>query len=156
MKKEGRRDGVAIGVSQIIVSGAHITAIADTIGIGIFLEKLRLRGPELFKPAILAYYEAYDYGQKFAPENKKYALVTIIAGLLQSPSRKHNRRGNQYFLKFRALLEIIAEQGGLNREDSGLSREFCFAMLLPLVRLATVIGGRREPDGRQEKIYFNN
>ncbi len=120
------------------------------IGLGIFLEELRHRGKKDFRTPILAFFEAYDYVQhhRIQPkgDSEIYQRLTIIRHLLESKNREHNRKGNEYFLKFRALLEIIAEEQAIPKEFRHLSREFCFQQLAPLAALATVIGGEREAD----------
>ncbi|MBN2807933.1 MAG: hypothetical protein JXR80_00375 [Deltaproteobacteria bacterium] len=122
-------------------------------GLGIFLEELRRRGEEKFRTTILEFFEAYDYMHcQQRPETAGndaahplgYPRLTIIKHLLESKNRQLNRRGNEYFLKFRALLEIIAREQSIPREFRHLSREFCLQHLAPLTALATVVGGDRE------------
>ena len=127
----------------------HLSAI----GLGIFLEELRRRGKEEFRIPILEFYEAYDFmqrhqastpGEHKTSPHSTYQKLTIIQHLLQSKERKLNQKGNEYFLKFRALLEIIAEKQSIPSEFRHLSREFCLRRLAPLTALATVIGGHRQ------------
>jgi hypothetical protein len=116
-------------------------------GIGIFLEELRLRDRERFRRPILEFFEACDYLERNsqpADRNFRYPRLMIIDRLLKSAGPGLNRRGNERFLKFRALLEIIAEEKGVPSDFRHLSRDFCLQQLAPLARLATVIGGRRE------------
>lgn len=124
------------------------------MGLGIFFEELRRRGKRLFRTPILEFFEAYDYLQRHQAQIEKknsqnsnipYQKLTIIRNLLESKNRDHNRKGNQYFLKFRALLEIIAEEQAIPQDFRHLSREFCLQRLAPLSTLATVIGGQRTP-----------
>ena len=113
-------------------------------GIGIFLEELRLRDRKRFRRPILEFFEACDYLERNsqpADRNFRYPRLMIIDRLLKSADPGLNRRGNERFLKFRALLEIIAEEKGVPSDFRHLSRDFC---LQQLARLATVIGGRRE------------
>ncbi|MEA3333681.1 MAG: hypothetical protein U9Q58_08800, partial [Pseudomonadota bacterium] len=81
------------------------------MGLGIFLEELRRRGKEQFRTPILEFFEAYDYLQRHQTQIKgtadSYKKLIIIRHLLESKNLEHNRKGNEYFLKFRALLEII-------------------------------------------------
>ena len=120
------------------------------IGLGIFFEELRRRGKKQFRTPILEFFEAYDFLQRhqMQPEGEgnRYQRLTIIRHLLESKNREHNRKGNEYFLKFRALLEIIASEQAIPREFRHLSREFCLQHLAPLSSLATVIGGEREAE----------
>ncbi len=116
-------------------------------GTGIFLEELRLRDPVRFRRPILEFYEAYDYLSHFGKAAGKETpppQLEIMERLLRASDRELNRRGNERFLKFRALLEIIAEEQAVPHDFKHLSRTFCLRELLPLTRLATVIGGRRE------------
>ena len=117
------------------------------IGLGIFFEELRRRGKKQFRTPILDFFEAYDFMQRHQVQTEdtgdKYHRLTIIRHLLESKNREHNRKGNEYFLKFRALLEIIAEEQAIPREFRHLSRDFCLQRLAPLSALATVIGGER-------------
>ncbi len=117
------------------------------MGLGIFFEELRHRGKKPFRTPILEFFEAYDFMQRHQVHTEgdgdKYHRLTIIRHLLESKNREHNRKGNEYFLKFRALLEIIAEEQAIPRKFHHLSREFCLQRLAPLTALATVIGGER-------------
>ncbi len=116
-------------------------------GLGILLEELRRRGSEQNRRAILEFYEAYDFigRQQIEKDGSSggYRRLTIIRHLLESKNLAHNRTGNEYFLKFRALLEIIAAERSIPREFRHLSREFCLQQLAPLASLATVTGGER-------------
>ena len=118
-----------------------------TIGIGIFLEEMRLRDEKKFRRPILEYYEACDYlarkRQAGNGQEDPYPEITTIRQLLSSRNRTLNHKGNVRFLRYRALLEIIASEQGLPGDFRHLSREFCLR-LLPLARLATIIGGRRQ------------
>ena len=124
---------------------------SGNIGIGIFLEELRRRDRERFRRPILEFYEAYDYfGRRENPRPEiPHPEIAIVGQLLKAKSRALNRRGNERFLKFRALLEIIAEEQSVPREFKHLSRDFCLKELAPLARLATVIGGGRETLSRE-------
>ena len=117
------------------------------MGLGIFLEELRRRGKKQFRTPILEFFEAYDYLQRHPTQTEdttcNYKKITIIRHLLESKNREHNRKGNEYFLKFRALLEIIAAEQAIPREFHHLSRELCYQHLAPLSTLATIIGGER-------------
>lgn len=126
-------------------------------GLGIFLEEMRRREPGVFQPLILDFFAAYDYccRRQAANQADPFPLLTTISHLLQSPNPNLNRRGNRYFLKFRALLEIIATQGGLGAGNPQLTREFCFERLLPLTRKATIIGGSRQPHTNRFEFHHN-
>ena len=120
------------------------------IGLGIFFEELRCRGKKQFRTPILEFFEAYDFLQRHQrqPEGtgERYQKLTIIQHLLESKNREHNRKGNEYFLKFRALLEIIASEQAIPRKFRHLSREFCLQHMASLASLATIIGGERETE----------
>ncbi len=117
------------------------------MGLGIFLEELRRRGKKQFRTPILEFFEAYDYLQHHQAQKEgtlcSYKKLTIIRHLLESKNREHNRKGNEYFLKFRALLEIVAAEQAIPREFLHLSRKLCLQHLAPLSTLATIIGGER-------------
>lgn len=125
------------------------------MGLGIFLEELRRRSKKDFRTPILEFFEAYDFMQRHQAEavtqndhdpsyKQIYQRLTIIQHHLESKNRQLNQKGNEYFLKFRALLEIIAEEQAIPSDFRHLSREFCLHRLAPLTALATVIGGGRE------------
>ncbi|MEA1922475.1 MAG: hypothetical protein U9N63_07455 [Pseudomonadota bacterium] len=117
------------------------------MGLGIFLEELRRRGKKQFRTPILEFFEAYDYLQRYQAQKEgtvcSYKKLTIIRHLLESKNREHNQKGNEYFLKFRALLEIVAAEQAIPREFLHLSRKLCLQHLAPLSTLATIIGGER-------------
>lgn len=119
------------------------------LGLGVLLEEIRRRGQN--DHLILSFFEAYEFTQKIArtePGTEPLCLLDMIAGQLAAAGdslsgRRLNQVGNEYFLKFRALLEIIAERGGVPGEFRHLSYDFCFKRLLPLVAMATITGGQR-------------
>ncbi len=119
------------------------------LGLGVFLEEIRRRGQ--YDDLILSFFESYEFLQKLPPtesDNVKVCLPDLIASQLRAPGdslsgRRLNQVGNEYFLKFRALLEILAAWGGVPGEFRHLSHDFCFKRLLPLVALATITGGQR-------------
>ncbi len=126
------------------------------IGLGIFFEELRQQGN--YDDHILRFFEAYEFLHKVVTTEVNsgtkatgFALLTLIETMLAAAgdgnsSRHLNQTGNEYFLKFRALLEIVANSGGVPGGFRHLSHDFCFKRLLPLVSLATITGGqRREP-----------
>jgi len=126
------------------------------IGLGIFFEELRQQGS--YDDHILRFFEAYEFLQRVVTTEVDsgtkatgFALLTLIETMLAAAgdgksSRRLNQTGNEYFLKFRALLEIVANHGGVPGGFRHLSHNFCFKRLLPLVSLATITGGqRREP-----------
>jgi len=119
------------------------------LGLGLFLEELRRRGP--YDPLILSFFEAYEFMLKVVPpdpETGRADLIKLIASQLGASGdslsgRRLNQVGNEYFMKFRALLEIVAARGGVPGEFRHLTHDFCFKRLLPLVPLATITGGQR-------------
>lgn len=122
---------------------------SSCLGLGLFLEEIRRRGQNDY--LILSFFEAYEFTQKIMQtesQEKSFSLLDLVAGQLAAPGdslsgRRLNQVGNEYFLKFRALLEIVADRGGVPVEFRHLSHDFCFKRLLPLVPLATITGGRR-------------
>ncbi len=127
------------------------------VGIGLFFEELRHRGG--YDDFILRFFEAYEFLQRTAAasveseaEIDSFALLRLIESLLSAAdsrtvSRRLNQAGNEYFLKFRSLLEIVAARGGIPGGVRHLSQNFCFRQLLPLVSLATITGGERRGAG---------
>lgn len=125
----------------------------SSLGLGLLFEGLRDRGE--YDQLILKFFEAYEFIQvvvKTVPERgvepEGFSLLSLIESLLSASaadfaSRRQNQLGNEYFMKFRALLEIVAERGGIPGEFRHLSHDFCFKRLMPLVSLATIIGGHR-------------
>ncbi len=119
------------------------------LGLGVFLEEVRGLGQ--YDDLILSFFEAYEFLQKLPPSAAAGAgvcLPDLIAGLLKASGdtlsgRRLNQVGNEYFLKFRALLEILAHRRGVPGEFRHLSYDFCFKRLLPLAALATITGGQR-------------
>ena len=122
---------------------------SSCLGLGVFLEEIRRRGQNEY--LVLSFFEAYEFLQKISQtesETEPVSLLDMIAGQLAAAGdslsgRRLNQVGNEYFLKFRALLEIIAERGGVPGEFRHLSYDFCFKRLLPLVAMATITGGQR-------------
>jgi len=119
------------------------------LGLGVFLEEIRRRGQN--DHLILSFFEAYEFTQKISQTESKaesVSLLDLIASQLSASGdslsgRRLNQVGNEYFLKFRALLEIVADRGGVPGGYRHLSHDFCFKRLLPLVPLATITGGQR-------------
>lgn len=119
------------------------------LGLGVFLEEIRRRGQ--YDNLILSFFEAYEFLQKIPqsePEKEPVYLLGLISSQLSASGdclsgRRLNQVGNEYFLKFRALLEIVAARGGVPGEFRHLSHDFCFNRLLPLVAMATITGGQR-------------
>ncbi len=119
------------------------------LGLGVFLEEIRRRGQN--DHLILSFFEAYEFTQKIMQTESKeesVSLLDLVVSQLAAPGdslsgRRLNQVGNEYFLKFRALLEIVAARGGVPVEFRHLSHDFCLKRLLPLVPLATITGGQR-------------
>jgi len=100
---------------------------------------------------LLAFYECYDH---FRGETRKNAwgepvrvwplltrmekLLTVGGDdeLLSAAALRVNRRGNEYFLKFRSLLELVVEEGGLPEAYPHLTLDFVLT-LRRLVRYTT-------------------
>ncbi|MDX6696086.1 MAG: hypothetical protein QOF02_3689 [Blastocatellia bacterium] len=113
--------------------------------VGLLLEALRRRGGH--RAFILDFYEAYDYfrartrpgewqGQeRFWPVLVETEKLLRVAG--DSDAVLHiNRRGNEYFLKFRALIETVIAENGIPTDYAHLSREF-IQSLRPLLAYTT-------------------
>jgi hypothetical protein len=117
--------------------------------LGLLLEALRRRGDQ--RAIILEFYEAFDY---FCAEEvadpwhgtiRRWPLLDKIEGLLRAEGDSEaaiqlNRRGNEYFLLFRPLLEIIIAEHGLPRDYYHLTLDLIQALdsLLPLTTEAQI------------------
>ncbi len=92
--------------------------------LGLLLEALRRRGNQ--RAFILDFYEAYDYLHGETRENRRgrpyrcWPILDRVERLLHASGGSEesleaairlNRRGNEYLLKFHALIQIIAEEG---------------------------------------------
>jgi hypothetical protein len=122
--------------------------------VGLFLEMLRRQGTH--REFVLSFYEAYAY---FCSESKPderggqrtaWPVLDTIEKLLRTPGDNEaaiavNRRGNDYFMKFRPLIELIIEEKGIPDDYLHLSREFV-GSLRPLMDYTT--------EGGQPRISF--
>jgi len=112
--------------------------------VGLLLEALRRRRDH--RALILEFYEAYDY---FCAETRPdpwrgqvrvWPVLETIEKLLRTPGDDEaairvNRWGNEYFIKFRPLIEIIIAEQGIPTDYTLLSPEFVLALraLLPYI-----------------------
>jgi hypothetical protein len=122
--------------------------------VGLLLEALRRRGSH--RAFILDFYEAYDYfrartrngewqgKERFWPILEETEKLLRVAGDSDAALRI-NRRGNEYFLKFRALIETVIAENGIPTDYAHLSREF-IQSLRPLVAFAT--------EGARQRLSF--
>jgi hypothetical protein len=117
--------------------------------LGLLLEALRQRGDQ--RAIILEFYEAFDY---FRAEQvvdpwcgtiHRWPLLDHIERLLRADGDSEaaiqlNRRGNEYFLMFRPLLQIIITEHGLPRDYNHLKLDLVQALrsLLPLTTEAQI------------------
>jgi hypothetical protein len=108
---------------------------------GLLLEALRRRGDH--RDLLLTFYEAYDYFRAqmcavegdgtvrawpIVPRMEKLLTVAGDGDLMAEAALRVNRRGNEYFLKFRPLLKIVVEGEGSHLDYAQLSREFIWAL----------------------------
>jgi hypothetical protein len=115
--------------------------------VGLLLEALRRRGDS--RAFILDFYEAYDYfrarytradpGQ--GRKQRFWPILEEIEKLLRASGDDDaamlvNRRGNEYFLKFRPLVETVIAENGIPTDYAHLSREF-IQSLRPLLAFTT-------------------
>jgi hypothetical protein len=108
---------------------------------GLLLEALRRQdhGTPTHRDLLLAFYEYYDHARGETQTNawgepmRVWPLLTrmenllTVAGdddLLSEAALHVNRRGNEYFLKFRPLLELVVEEGGLPEAYPHLTLDF--------------------------------
>jgi hypothetical protein len=112
---------------------------------GLLLEALRRRrnGEGDHRDLILAFYEGYDY---FHGETRTTAwgdavrvwplltrmekLLTVDGDgeLMAEVALRVNRRGNEYFLKFRPLLEQVTTEGGMPADYPQLTLDLVLAL----------------------------
>lgn len=126
--------------------------------LGLFLETLRRRGDR--RAFILEFYEAYEYFRAETGRDergrpgRRWPLLAHIERLLRAghdidpgneaamtAALQINRRGNEYFLKFRPLIRLIVEEGGPPVDYNHL-RDLPLA-LRPLLDLVTDPAGQR-------------
>ena len=122
--------------------------------IGLLLEALRRRGEH--RAFILDFYEAYDYfraqarahqwqsGERFWPVLEEIEKLLRVGGESDA-AIQINRRGNEYFLKFRALVETVIAENGIPTDYALLSREF-IQTLRPLLAFVT--------EGTRQRLSF--
>jgi hypothetical protein len=110
---------------------------------GLLLEALRRRGD--CRAFLLDFYESYDYfrARTRADEGRKrfWPVLEEIEKLLRASGESDaamqiNRRGNEYFLKFRPLVETVIAENGIPTDYAHLSREF-IQSLRPLLAFTT-------------------
>lgn len=122
---------------------------------GLVLEMLRRSGNH--REFILEYYEGYEFfnseKQPYSYPSRNWPVLETIERLLRFPgdtdtAMQVNRRGNEYFLKFRPLLEFVIEENGVPKDFKYLTPVLVDA-IRPLVDLAT-FGGEQGLGGRLE------
>jgi hypothetical protein len=113
--------------------------------LGLLLEALRRRGDQ--RAIILEFYEAFDYfraeqvADPWQGTIRRWPLLDDIERLLRADGDSEaaiqlNRRGNEYFLLFRPLLQIIITEQGLPCDYYHLTPDLIQA-LRPLLTLTT-------------------
>ncbi len=122
--------------------------------VGLLLQALRDRGEQ--RDFVLTFYEAYDY---FRAQDqlvgrgstiRAWPVLDEIERLLRvsgddEAAIRANRQGNEYFLKFRPLVETVIAENGIPTDYALLSREFVLA-LRPLLPYVT--------EGARQRIEF--
>ncbi|MBN2332419.1 MAG: hypothetical protein JXO49_12595 [Deltaproteobacteria bacterium] len=122
--------------------------------LGLVLAALHHKGG--FQQQILEFYEAYDYFGRLLSERQEdggscWPVLQVIRKLLLAAGEGAgaaqavhlNRRGNEYFLKFRPLIDIIIAEGGIPAGYGRLSREFVQEHLRPLLDYVAERSGER-------------
>ncbi|HEX8141243.1 MAG TPA: hypothetical protein VF553_01520 [Pyrinomonadaceae bacterium] len=128
---------------------------------GLLLEALRRRGES--RAFILDFYESYDYfraqtrEREWQAEKRCWPILEEIEKLLRASGDSDaalqlNRRGNEYFLKFRALIETVIAENGVPADYAHLSREFVQS-LRPLLAFVTESARQRLSFGA---VAFND
>lgn len=126
----------------------RLLALAETRtacrNLGLFLEALRRRGRD--REFLLAFYESYDYFRGEAAEDdcgcavRRWALLERIDRLLRAGDGRAalelNRRGNEYFLLFRPLAEMVIAEDKVPTDYKHLSAHLP-GLLVPLMNLTT-------------------
>lgn len=119
--------------------------------VGLLLEMLRRRGTH--REFVLSFYEAYDYfcsqsrPDEWGGQMTVWPVFDTIEKLLRTPGDNEaaiavNRRGNEYFMKFRPLIELIIEEESIPTDYFHLSRKFVGA-IRPLMDYITEVGEQR-------------
>jgi hypothetical protein len=111
---------------------------------GLLLEALRRRGGH--RDLLWAFYESYDYfrgaprsgnGHRYGRVARTWPVLATIEKLLavtgdddlaSEAALRANRRGSAYFLKFRPLLELVVDEGGLPAGYPQLTVGFVLAL----------------------------
>ncbi len=110
--------------------------------VGLLLEILR--GRKIHRDFILEFYESYDYFCSTPPvpplRDRSWPVLDTAGRLLRftgegDTAMRVNRLGNEYFVKFLPLLQIITEEEGLPPEYEKLTYEF-YRALRSLVDIA--------------------
>jgi hypothetical protein len=117
--------------------------------LGLILEALRRKGN--YRECILEFYEAYNRLQQDKSGNGMFPLFETIEEHLRTQgdgdaALRLNRWGNQYFLKFYALVEIIIAEKGVPKDFGHLTVDM--AKMIGKVLPYTTYSVRR-------KIEFN-
>ena len=112
---------------------------------------------------ILEFYEAYDFfcaetrPDKWHGQVRVWPILETIEKLLRAPGDSEaaiqvNRRGNEYFMKFRPLIKMIDAERGIIADYKHLKSEFEQA-IRSLVHYTTEPGDQRISF---DKVIFEN
>lgn len=121
--------------------------------LGLLLEALRTT-PH-FRDLILSFYEAYQYTTAIITHNHgstcHWPLLTKINPLLRANgtekiARTLNHHGNEYFLKFWPLIQLIIAEDGLTHDYNHLTQDCCVTALRPFLDFVTIGHQRPNPD----------
>lgn len=115
--------------------------------LGLLLEALRRRGE---RDVLLAFYEAYEVSAatvgtgRLGARVRRWPVLDLIGRLLSAGGTSEaavrlNRWGNQWFLKFRPLLEIVIDEGGVVPRDYRHLTTGLVTALQPLSKLTTEV-----------------
>ncbi len=104
--------------------------------LGLILEMLRRK--QKYRDFLLEFYEGYEFYRMRHAVNGNRGIFDVIEAHLKAPGSgdaalRLNRWGNEYFLKFLALIEIIIDEDGLPKDYQHLTPALARAIerLLP-------------------------
>ncbi|MET0649054.1 MAG: hypothetical protein ABW208_20790 [Pyrinomonadaceae bacterium] len=111
------------------------TGLRSCRNVGLLIEVLRRRGDPGLRDFILSFYESYDHFRgetgtdEWGRRTRVWRELATIGKMLMVPGDSDaaiemGRRGGEYFLKFRPLVQLVIAEGGLPKDYMRLSTDF--------------------------------